>query len=161
MNKTYVVETRIDVRDFAALVMYFEEKQGMIPSKSAVIANSVTLLMSILEKAGHIPNFPTTEQALKYLNERGFSTGNNKARRAAFLEMQAETIAREVDLNAVTEKPPIRRQTPMEESALLKNILKVGGISQPKPVITPSSGVAGPIPFGAVDVIPEGGDDES
>ena len=67
---TIVVETRIDINDFASLVRYYQAKKSFL-TKSGIISAAIGEFLSLLEEGGKISRSTDIEQSMAFVKGSG------------------------------------------------------------------------------------------
>jgi len=87
------IHARIDINHFATLLKYMTEKQNLcLSTKAAIISDSMSMLVDILEKMGEIVPSNDLEQSIQYIVSRGLSI-DGVSRRVLGKELSSSTRA--------------------------------------------------------------------
>lgn len=62
---------RLDIRQLAAIALYFEEQGLRVSGRSDLVAGAVSTLHDLIMQTGDVPMIDTTEQALDILRQYG------------------------------------------------------------------------------------------
>lgn len=99
---TQAIETRLDIRDIAAIHRFYKSNGYHPISKSALIREAVQDFLKILVLNGHTEKFVLSKEAVDYLNNEGFSL-NKRSFNILSKQIDLETIvARGHDDTTVT-----------------------------------------------------------
>lgn len=74
-TKTMNIQARLDVRDFATIVKWFEEEKGLrVTTQSACIRDIISMVATVMAKS----KFTSTENAISYLTKLGLLKRGSK-----------------------------------------------------------------------------------
>lgn len=93
MKKTYTFESRCDIRSFATVATYLENK-GVSLTKSAVGAYCLDILAHLLIEKSEAPEYDI-DSAVDALNSMGLTPNSTKSKRKLFVERQLSSLSKE------------------------------------------------------------------
>lgn len=87
--RTFTLEARVDIRDFATFARFLEKNGVQVRSKSQVVAEALAFVSSVLEQNGKAQRFVSSEDARNFLNELEL-TGQSRQKTLLNLARQIE-----------------------------------------------------------------------
>lgn len=89
MNKSAVVQSRMDILDLATITRHFKNVHDVVPSS---ISEIVSIAMQVLAINLHAETFTSPTEALEYMHQNGYGGTLKTGSRALAKQIAAEEI---------------------------------------------------------------------